>query len=116
MTTNLIEREAEKTWTGGWTALGGVLMLVAGFATYSAISSPVLTAVLMGHDYEMADYISARLVTGFAVLTWFASFITSVLGMRRAGIGRSVFGWLVILALVLLGPILLFCAGLALTP
>ena len=116
MTTNVIERESETTWTGGWTALGGLLLPMSGYATFSAISSPVLTAVLMGHDYEMSDYNSARLVAGFAVLAWFASFITSVLGMRRASIGRSVFGGFVILALVLLGPILLFAAGIAFLP
>ncbi|MGB6069140.1 MAG: hypothetical protein WBG53_01200 [Rhodococcus sp. (in: high G+C Gram-positive bacteria)] len=116
MTTNLIERESEKTWTGGWTALGGVLMFVAGFAGYAVIDSPLSTALLMGFDYDPSARTGLRFGAGFAVCAWFASFVTSVLGMRRSTPVRTILGTAVILALVVVSPILLFCAGLALTP
>ncbi|WP_415973785.1 hypothetical protein [Rhodococcus sp. 077-4] len=115
MTTNLIERESDKTWTGGWTALGGALMLVTGFATYWALSNPVATDLLMGFDYAPSARTGLRVGTGFAVIAWFASFITSLLGMRRSAAGRIMLGCLVILALVLIGPVLLFCAAIAFT-
>ena len=116
MTTNLIERESDKTWTGGWTALGVVMLLVAGVAGFAVLDSPVATDYLMGYDYDPSARTGLRIGAGFAVLAWFASFITSVLGMRRSSSVRAILGTLVLFALVALGPLFLFAASIAFTP